>query len=220
MPGQVPVADALTEQAAPLAEGYQAVRGRVFILSGPSGVGKNSVITELKRESFPLNFPPTVTTRRRRENEVHGIDYFFVDEPEFFRMRENDELLEWAVVHGNHYGIPRLPVREALRLGNDVMLPPDVQGGETLRRKLPGAVFIFLAPPSIDELLPRLIGRGTESAGELETRLRSAEREMEFRHRYDYLVLNHRDRLPEAVASIKAIIIAERHRVNPRLVSV
>jgi guanylate kinase len=200
-------------------ESYETVRGRVFILSGPSGVGKNSVISELKRQGFPLSFPPTLTTRRRRENEVDGVDYFFVDEATFFRMRDRDELLEWAVVHDNNYGIPRSGLREGLRSGKDVMLPPDVQGGETLRRKIPGAVFIFLAPPSVDELLPRLIHRGTESPEEVATRLRNAQQEMEYRWRYDYLVLNHSDRLADAVESIKAIIIAERHRINPRLVS-
>ena len=209
----------MAEKSAHGVDGYETVRGRVFILSGPSGVGKNSVISELKRQAFPLSFPPTLTTRRRRENEVDGVDYFFVDEATFFRMRDRDELLEWAVVHDNNYGIPRQGVREGLRSGKDVMLPPDVQGGETLRRKMPGAIFIFLAPPSLDELLPRLIRRGTESPEEVATRLRNAQQEMEYRWRYDYLVLNHGDRLADAVDSIKAIIIAERHRVNPRLVS-
>src|SRR5919198_1068697 len=136
------VSESVAAETAQGAPGYETARGRVFILSGPSGVGKNSVISELKREGFPLSFPPTATTRRRREGEMDGVDYYFVTDEEFFRMRDNDELLEWAVVHGNNYGIPRRSVRESLRLGNDVMLPPDVQGGETLRRKLPGAVFI------------------------------------------------------------------------------
>lgn len=200
-------------------ERYETVRGRLFILSGPSGVGKNSVIDELKRQGFPLSFPPTVTTRRRRENEVDGVDYLFVDEATFFRMRDNDELLEWAVVHDNNYGIPRQGVREALRRGADVMLPPDVQGGETLRRKVPGAIFIFLAPPTLDELRPRLVNRGTESPDELDKRLRNAQDEMQYFPRYDYIVRNHGGRLHDAVEAIKAIVIAERHRVNPRLVS-
>jgi guanylate kinase len=134
-------------------------------------------------------------------------------------MRANDELLEWAVVHGNDYGIPRSEVREGLNRGSDIMITVDVQGGETLRRKLPGAVFIFLAPPTMDELLPRLIQRGTEDPEERARRLLTAQREMEYWPRYDYLVLNHRHRLGEAVETIKAIITAERHRVNPRLVS-
>jgi guanylate kinase len=209
----------LADETTRAAESYETVRGRLFILSGPSGVGKNSVIEELKRQGFPLSFPPTVTTRRRRENEVDGIDYLFVDEPSFFRMRDNDELLEWAVVHDNNYGIPRQGVREALRRGNDVMLPPDVQGGETLRRKVPGGIFIFLAPPTLDELRPRLMNRGTESPNELAKRLSNAQEEMQYWPRYDYIVRNHAGRLDDAVEAIKAIVTAERHRVNPRLVS-
>ena len=198
---------------------YEAVRGRVFILSGPSGVGKDSVTNELKRQGFPIGFCVTATTRPPRQGEVSGVNYFFTDELTFLRMRDNDELLEWALVHDNHYGIPRWQVREGLRAGNDVMITVDVQGGETLRRKLPGAVFIFLAPPKLEDLLPRLVKRGTESPDELEKRLRNAEREMQQWPRYDYLVLNHSDRLHEAVETIKAIITAERHRATPRLVT-
>ena len=200
-------------------EGYEVVRGRVFILSGPSGVGKDSVTTELKRQGFPLSFCVTATTRPPRQGEVDGVSYYFLDESTFLRMRSNDELLEWAVVHDRYYGIPRWQVRDGLRGGNDIMITVDVQGGETLRRKLPGAVFVFLAPPRLEDLLPRLMKRGTEPPDEVQKRLRNAEREMEQWHRYDYLVLNHADRLHEAVETIKAIVTAERHRVNPRLVT-
>lgn len=198
---------------------YEVVRGRVFILSGPSGVGKDSVTNVLKAEGFPLGFCVTATTRPPRPGEVNGVSYYFLDETTFHRMRAEDELLEWALVHDRYYGIPRWQVREGLRGGNDIMITVDVQGGETLRRKLPGAVFIFLAPPRLEDLLPRLMKRGTEDPDEVRKRLRNAEREMEQWPRYDYLVLNHADRLDEAVASIKAVITAERHRVNPRLVT-
>ena len=198
---------------------YEVVRGRVFILSGPSGVGKDSVTNELKRQSFPLGFCVTATTRPPRQGELSGVNYFFLDEPTFLRMRDNDELLEWALVHDRHYGIPRWQVRERLRAGNDILITVDVQGGETLRRKLPGAVFIFLAPPTMEDLLLRLKNRGTESPEELRKRLQNAEREMLQWPRYDYLVLNHSERLHEAVETIKAIIIAERHRATPRVVT-
>ena len=125
----------------------------------------------------------------------------------------------WAFVHDNNYGIPRWQVRDGLRKGNDIMITVDVQGGETLRRKLPGAIFIFLAPPSLEELIPRLEKRGTESPAQMAIRLRSAQREMEYWPRYDYIVRNYSQRLPEAVEAIKAIVIAERLRVNPRLVT-
>src|SRR5439155_23971742 len=126
---------------------------------GPSGVGKDSLTSELKRQNFPLGYCVTATTRKPRENEIHGVHYFFLGEQTFNCMRDHDELLEWSVVHDNNYGIPRAQVREGLRRGNDLMITVDVQGGEILRRKLPGAVFIFLAPPSLDELLPRLLQR-------------------------------------------------------------
>lgn len=209
----------MAQQAGLPADHLEAVRGRVFILSGPSGVGKDSVTNELKRQSFPLSFCVTATTRQPRENEVDGINYFFLDRETFYRLRDGDELLEWAVVHDHDYGIPRWQVRDGLRRGNDILITVDVQGGETLRRKLPGAVFIFLSPPTLAELKPRLLHRGTESPEELAKRLRTAQREMEYWPRYDYLVNNYSDRLGEAVESIKAIITAERHRVNPRLVT-
>lgn len=211
--------DRLTVDSFSRPESYETIRGRVFILSGPSGVGKDSLTNELKRQRFPLGYCITATTRQPRQGEVDGVNYLFLDVPTFLRMRDSDELLEWAVVHDNNYGIPRWQVREALRKGDDVMITVDVQGGETLRRKLPGAVFIFLAPPTIDELLPRLLKRGTETPDEVAKRLRTAHREMEYWPRYDYMVRNHSERLAEAVEAIKAIIIAERHRVNPRLVT-
>jgi guanylate kinase len=213
------VTDAVTQRYGRIPEGYETVRGRVFILSGPSGVGKDSVTNVLKFQGFPLNYVVTATTRPPRPGEEHGKQYFFLDEPTFLRMQAEDELLEWALVHENHYGIPRWQVREGLRGGNDVMITVDVQGGETLRRKLPGAVFIFLAPPRMEDLLPRLLKRGSETQGEIERRLRNAEREMEHLPRYDYFVLNHTEQLDEAVETIKAIITAERCRVNPRLVT-
>src|SRR5438874_11272533 len=111
-------------------ESYETIRGRVFILSGPSGVGKDSLTGELKRQRFPLSYCITATTRRPREGEVDGIHYLFMDVPTFIRMRDSDELLEWAVVHDNNYGIPRWQVREGLRKGDDIMITVDVQGCE------------------------------------------------------------------------------------------
>ena len=213
------MAEALIRPTPRGAEGYQTVRGRVSILSGPSGVGKDSLTGKLKRQGFPLSYCITATTRRPRENEVDGVHYSFLDEPTFQRLREEDGLLEWAVVHDNNYGIPRWQVREGLQQGNDIMITVDVQGGETLRRKLPGAIFIFLAPPTLDELRPRLLGRGTET--EAQPGQAAADRPTRdgILAALDYIVRNERDRLDEAVEAVKAIITAERLRVNPRLVS-
>jgi guanylate kinase len=193
--------------------------GLVFILSGPSGVGKDTITNCLRDEGFRLGYCVTVTTRRRRTGEVHAVHYYFLTVEEFEALREAGGLLEHAVVHGNSYGVPLEGMRRALREGNDVLIPPEVQGAATLRAKIPNAVTIFLAPPSIDELAPRLARRGSETAEERAERLETARREMEHVDEYDYLVVNARGRLDESVARIKAIITAERCRVHPRLVT-
>ncbi len=193
--------------------------GLVFVLSGPSGVGKDSVARCLREAQFHLGYCITATTRRQRPGEVHGVNYFFVSPEEFDRMRREGELLEHAVVHGNCYGIPLAQVREKLRQGNDVLITVDVQGAATVRQKLPRAISIFLAPPSLEELIPRLEGRGTETPEERAMRLANAAREMEQMSSYDYCVVNHRDRLHETVDQVRSIIVAERCRVAKRLVT-
>lgn len=190
--------------------------GRLFVLSGPSGVGKDSVIARLKAKGFPLHYAVTATTRPKRAHEENGVDYHFLSPAAFTRMRDQGDLLEWAEVHGNYYGTPRRQVRDALATCEDVLLKIDVQGAATIRRSVPGAVLIFLAPPSTEELVSRLNGRGTESADQLSLRLRNAEREMADLPNYDYVVINRHGRLEESVAQIEAIIIAERCRVHPR----
>ena len=196
------------------------VEGLVFVLSGPSGVGKDSVTGRIKEQGFPLSFCVTVTTRRPRRHEQDGVHYHFVDEPEYSRLLREGELLESAVVHGNRYGIPRFEVRNRLCKGQDLMITVDVQGGQTLRRELPGAIFIFLAPASLDELLPRLINRDTETEQERRLRLENDEQEMQHWSLYDYLVTNRQGRLDEAVEAIKAIVVAERQRTKKRLVRI
>ncbi|MCC7103775.1 MAG: guanylate kinase [Chloroflexi bacterium] len=193
--------------------------GLVFVLSGPSGVGKDSVTGRLKEQGFPLSFCVTATTRRPRLLEQHGVHYYFLDNAEYDRMLAEGEFLESAAVHGNRYGIPRFEVRKGLRRGLDLMITVDVQGGETLRTRLPGAIFIFLAPESLDDLPPRLMTRGTESEAERTLRLENAKIEMQQWPRYDYFVVNQQNRLAEAVEKIKAIVIAERQRVKRRLVT-
>ena len=193
--------------------------GRVFILSGPSGVGKDTITQYLKADGFPLGYCVTATTRRRRPGEVDGVHYYFLTDEQFDALRERGGLLEHAVVHGKQYGIPVEGMRRALRDGNDVLVPPDVQGAATLRAKLPNAITIFLAPPSLDELAPRLANRGSEGAEERAARLETAKRELERASEYDYLVINERGRVFESVEKIKAIITAERCRVRQRLVT-
>jgi len=191
----------------------------VFVLSGPSGVGKDSVARYLQAEGFPLSTCVTATTRNQRPGEVHGVNYYFLSVEEFERMRRDDELLEYAVVHGKYYGVPLMSVREGLRAGDDLLLTVDVQGAATVRNKMPQAISIFLAPPTLDELLPRMASRGTETEAERAIRFANARREMEQVPCFDYCVINYRDRLNETAQVIRSIVLAERSRVRKRTVT-
>lgn len=193
-----------------------AVKPLLIVLSGLSGAGKDSVLNGLKKSGYPLEFIVTVTTRARRPREKDGVDYHFVSEAEFQKLIDTGQLLEWAEVYGNRYGIPREPVRQALASGKDVIVKPDVQGAATIKKILPQAVFIFLATASLDELAPRLKNRSTETPEENELRLKTARAEIEKLPLYDYLVVNRHGELERAIAEVKAIITAEKSRVKPR----
>jgi guanylate kinase len=194
--------------------------GLVFVLSGPSGVGKSSLIERLKRDRFPITYAVTATTRPRRHGEEHGVHYYFLEEEKYDELLRSEQFLEHATVHNRYrYGIPLQSLRDGLRRGKDVILAPDVQGASTVRWKLPNAVTIFLRPESLEELEPRLAKRGTETPEERSVRLTTAEREMQRMSEYDYVVINHRDRLDQAVSDLKAVIVAERLRVCPRTVT-
>jgi guanylate kinase len=188
----------------------------LVVLSGPSGVGKDALMTRMKGRGIPMHYTVTATTRPQRPAEVHGRDYFFVSEAEFERLIAEDELLEWALVYGDYKGIPKQQVRDAWAQGLDVLLRIDVQGAATIRRLVPEALLIFLAPPSMDELVRRLRQRRTESEEALERRLEEARREMGALDRFDYAVVNYADRLDEAVDRVVAILLAEKMRVHPR----
>jgi guanylate kinase len=194
--------------------------GLVFVLSGPSGVGKSTLIERLKRDEFPITHCVTATTRPRRLGEEHGVHYYFLAESEYDALLEHGQFLEHAVVHNLYrYGIPLHSIRDGLRRGKDVILAPDVQGASTVRWKLPNAITIFLRPPSLEELVPRLQARGTETMDERRIRMETAEREMLRMSEYDYVIVNRADRLDQAVADLKSIILAERLRVCPRTVT-
>src|SRR5205814_1187939 len=169
------------------------------------------LIERLKADQFPITHCVTATTRPRRQGEEHGVHYYFISEAEYDALLDKDQFLEHAVVHNLYrYGIPLHSIREGLRRGQDVILAPDVQGASTVRWKLPNAISVFLRPPSLEELVPRLAARGTESAQERLIRMATAEREMQRMSEYDYVIVNHRDRLDQAVGDLKAIIEAER----------
>jgi guanylate kinase len=190
----------------------------LIVLSGPSGVGKDAVMTRMKAREIPMHYTVTATTRSRRPAEVHGQDYFFISEAEFKRLIAEDELLEWALVYGDYKGIPKQQVRDAMAQGQDVLLRIDVQGAATIRRLAPEALLIFLAPPNMAELARRLRQRRTESEVALRCRLDAARQEMTTLDTFDYIVVNYEDRLDDAVDRLVAILWAEKMRVRPRRV--
>jgi len=190
----------------------------LVVISGPSGVGKDSVLRGLKERGLPFRFVPTMNTRLRRPDEVDGVDYHFVTTEEFVTLLEQGELLEHAVVYGDYKGIPKKPIREALQSGQDVVLRVDVQGAATLKRLLPEAVFIFLAASSEEELVARLSNRKTESPESLRIRIATAREEMQRIPEFDYVVVNPANRLEVAVQDVIGIIRAEHCRVHPRVV--
>ena len=192
----------------------------LVILSGPSGAGKDTVLDGLRTLNRPWYFVVTATTRPSRSSERDGLDYIFLEGQTFQEMVENGEFLEYAEVYGNWYGVPRQQVRQAIGNGLDTILKVDVQGAATIKRLAPEAVFIFLTTESMEELQQRLELRATESAASLELRGHTASQEMERLTDFDYRVVNRDGYLDEAVACIDAIILAEKCRVPPRLISI
>ena len=190
----------------------------LIVLSGPSGVGKDSVIREMKSRGLPLHFVVTATTRPPREEEVEGRDYLFISKEHFAEMIDQGELLEYAVVYSDYKGIPKSQVRQALASGHDVIMRVDVQGAATVRRLCPQALLIFLTTRNEEELEARLNARRTESPEELKLRIATARQEMQRLGEFDYVVVNPDHRLNEAVASILAILEAEHSRVDQRQV--
>lgn len=190
----------------------------LVVLSGPSGVGKDSALMRMRELGFPFHFVVTATDRAQRPGEINGVDYHFVTTKDFEQMIAEEELLEWARVYSDYKGIPKWDVRNALSSGKDVILRIDVQGVATLRKLAPTAVTIFMAPSSLDDLRQRLQWRRTDSPNQIEQRLAKAEWEMEQIDLFDYVVINHADQLDTAVGQIRSIIFAEKQRVRPRRV--
>ena len=192
----------------------------LIVISGPSGVGKDTVLHMMEeRGDHPFHFVVTATTRPIRDGEIHGVDYFFISSDEFASMIENDALLEYAIVYNDYKGIPKKQVRDALASGKDVIMRLDVQGAATVRKMAPEAVLIFLTTESEEELVSRLRARKTETAEGLNLRIATARQELKRIDEFDYVVINSEDKLDAAVDSIQAIIHAEHHRTHPRKVS-
>ena len=191
----------------------------IIVLSGPSGAGKDAVLNHMKAAGYPAEFITTATTRPQRANKEDSVAYHFVSEKEFQKMLKNKELLEYAKVYGNWYGVPREPIKKALEAGNDTIVKVDVQGAATLKKLLPEAVFIFLTCPTTEELESRLRERQTESEFDCDLRLKTAVEEAKQMHLFDYVVLNERNEIERAASAIAAIITAEKCRRTPRKIS-
>lgn len=190
----------------------------LIVISGPSGVGKDSVLEEMKTRGLPFHFVITATTRVSRPEEKDGVDYFFLSQDEFARMIDEGELLEYAVVYQDYKGIPKSQVREALASGKNVIMRIDVQGAETIRNLAKDALLIFLTPQNEAELINRLKNRNTEDNESLKLRIATTRQEYNKIDLFDYIVVNKEDELSVAVDTIEAIIKAEQHRVHQRVV--
>lgn len=184
--------------------------GLLVVISGPSGAGKGTICMQLLMEMSFLKVSVSATTRKPREGEKDGIDYFFIEEEEFLKRVKNNEFLEYAKVYGNYCGTPKEEVFKQLKAGKDIILEIDIQGALQVKKNYPMGVFIFILPPSLTELKNRIEGRGTDSKEVILRRMESAYDELNYAFQYDYVVVN--DRVDIATEKIKHIILAEKNR--------
>jgi guanylate kinase len=182
--------------------------GNIFVLSAPSGTGKSTLAKRLVKEVPGIIFSTSFTTRKPREGEVHGEDYFFIDHPTFDRMVAEDGFAEWVEVYGNRYGTGRDWIREKLQTGVDILLDIETIGARNVRNSLPESVMVFLLPPAADALSQRLRGRGKDSEEQIRMRLQYARHEMEQLSHYDYLIVN--DDLDRAYRELESVVLATR----------
>jgi len=198
--------------------GDKSPRPLLIVLSGPSGVGKDAVLARMKELGRPFHYVITATTRPKRAAEKNGVNYHFLSQEEFQQMIDKHQFLEWANVYGNYYGVPKNEITSALSKGVDAIVKVDVQGAATIKKILPQAVFIFLRPPSMEELEKRLRKRHSEFSTDLALRLEKAKGEIERLPLFDYVIISRQNKLAEVVSRIDAIVAAEKRRVKPRIV--
>ncbi len=186
-------------------------KGILYVISGPSGVGKGTICKILLERYKNLSLSVSATTRAPREEDAEGVTYFFKTHDEFKKMIDEDKFLEWAIYNGNYYGTPSEAVEEGLKKGRDIILEIDVQGALNVMDKAKGSISIFIAPPDKNALYERLKNRGSESEEEIQKRILEAERELDLKERYDYIVIN--DDLDEAVRKIENIMKKEKEQL-------
>ncbi|MBQ5821808.1 MAG: guanylate kinase [Selenomonadaceae bacterium] len=187
-------------------------KGLLILISGPSGTGKGTVCDLLRKNHPEISYSISATTRQPRPGEQDGVNYYFYDKEKFRQMIDAEELLEWAEVYGNYYGTPKQKVLDRLNAGEDILLEIDTQGALNVMKAVPEGLFIFLLPPSLEELANRLKGRGTETEESLQRRLGAAVDEIKIAHNYRYVVVN--DKVEAAEKAIAGIIEAEHHRTD------
>lgn len=189
-----------------------AIKGKVFVITGPSGVGKGTVVEQVLKKVDNIYLSISATTRSKRKGEQEGVNYFYKPRDEFEKMIKSEEFLEWAEFAGDFYGTPKFQVNNYLSCGKDVLLEIEVQGTKQIREKCQDAVLIFLAPPSFEALEERLIKRQTETIEKVKVRLKKAKQEMKETKLFHYIVIN--DKLDEAIDNVISIIRAERCKIK------
>jgi len=209
--------DSVNSRANELIESLRmAARPLLIVISGPSGVGKDTIIEQMRVAMPELHYSVTATTRPRRPGEIDGVHYHFYTPEDFTHMVEAEGFLEHATVYGNLYGVPKSEVRRAIERGQDVVVKVDPQGAMTIRRLAPEALLIFLLPPDMEELARRLRSRKTDDPDALARRISIASREIATIEFFDYFVFNESERIEKAVERIEAIVTVEKMRIHPR----
>ena len=187
-------------------------KGLLLVVSGPSGAGKGTICKALLNKNDEIKLSVSATTRKPRNGEVHGVNYFFIEKEEFTNMIENGEFLEYAQIYDNFYGTPKSAIIECLEKGQDVILEIEMQGAKQIKEVYPEGVFIFVLPPSLEELKSRIVGRGTETQEEIEKRFSCAFEEINQIVNYDYFIIN--EDIEKSVNDVEAIISAEKNKVT------